>query len=159
MPPFNPYRFSCKNRMAFLILIAATQVSFANAETWIITDRNHPVQAQAHAHVRTILLDESERLEAKLSEGLPANQQQAIAIMQQRLKSSDAQRLQRDLALAQQNLVDAWSMGVTKVPAVVVDRKFVVYGETNATEAEYRIAKWRTAAKHQNASGQGDAPR
>ncbi|WP_140408700.1 DUF1525 domain-containing protein, partial [Pseudomonas syringae] len=68
-------------------------------------------------------------------------------------------RLQRDLALAQQNLVDAWSMGVTKVPAVVVDRKFVVYGETNATEAEYRIAKWRTAAKHQNASGQGDAPR
>ncbi|WP_198960198.1 TIGR03757 family integrating conjugative element protein, partial [Pseudomonas syringae] len=107
MPPFNPYRFSCKNRMAFLILIAATQVSFANAETWIITDRNHPVQA--HAHVRTILLDESERLEAKLSEGLPANQQQAIAIMQQRLKSSDAQRLQRDLALAQQNLVDAWS--------------------------------------------------
>ncbi|AKT29479.1 hypothetical protein BV330_05630 [Pseudomonas syringae pv. actinidiae] len=145
--------------MAFLILIAATQVSFANAETWIITDRNHPVQAQAHAHVRTILLDESERLEAKLSEGLPANQQQAIAIMQQRLKSSDAQRLQRDLALAQQNLVDAWSMGVTKVPAVVVDRKFVVYGETNATEAEYRIAKWRTAAKHQNASGQGDAPR
>ncbi|OSN26243.1 hypothetical protein BV342_05753 [Pseudomonas syringae pv. actinidiae] len=157
MPSSNPYRFSCKNRMAFLILIAATQVSFANAETWIITDRNHPVQA--HAHVRTILLDESERLEAKLSEGLPANQQQAIAIMQQRLKSSDAQRLQRDLALAQQNLVDAWSMGVTKVPAVVVDRKFVVYGETNATEAEYRIAKWRTAAKHQNASGQGDAPR
>ncbi|EPN74357.1 TIGR03757 family integrating conjugative element protein, partial [Pseudomonas syringae] len=152
-----PYRFSCKNRMAFLILIAATQVSFANAETWIITDRNHPVQAPAH--VQVILLDESERLEAKLSEGLPANQQQAIAIMQQRLKSSDAQRLQQDLALAQQNLVDAWSTGVTKVPAVVVDRKFVLYGETNATAAEYRIAQWRAAAKYQNASGRGEAAR
>ncbi|EGH26936.1 hypothetical protein PSYMO_37831, partial [Pseudomonas amygdali pv. mori str. 301020] len=34
------------------------------------------------AHVRLILLDEQERLETKLSEGLPANQQQAIAIMQ-----------------------------------------------------------------------------
>ncbi len=144
--------------MAFLILIAATQVPLANAETWIITDRNHPVQAQAQAHVRTILLDESERLEAKLSEGLPANQQQAIAIMQQRLKSSDAQRLQRDLALAQQNLVDAWSMGVTKVPAVVVDRKFVVYGETDATAAEHRIAQWRVAYRYRNESGQGDAP-
>ncbi|MEE4719027.1 TIGR03757 family integrating conjugative element protein [Pseudomonas alliivorans] len=110
MPPSRPYRFSCKNRMAFLILIAAIQVPLANAETWIVTDRNHPVQAPAH--VRVILLDESERLEAKLSEGLPANQQQAIAIIQQRLKSNDAQRLQRDLALAQQNLVDAWSMGV-----------------------------------------------
>ncbi|EPN83920.1 hypothetical protein A234_11659, partial [Pseudomonas syringae pv. actinidiae ICMP 19101] len=89
MSPSSPYRFSCKNHMTFLILIAAIQVPFANAETWIVTDRNHPVQAPAR--VRLILLDESERLEAKLSEGLPANQQQAIAIMQQRLKSSDAQ--------------------------------------------------------------------
>ncbi|KAA3543913.1 TIGR03757 family integrating conjugative element protein [Pseudomonas tremae] len=142
--------------MAFLILIAAIQVPFANAETWIVTDRNHPVQAPAR--VRLILLDESERLEAKLSEGLPANQQQAIAIMQQRLKSNDALRLQRDLALAQQNLVDAWSIGVTKVPAVVVDRTFVVYGETNVLAAEQRIAQWRAAAHHQDEAGQGDIP-
>ncbi|PBQ16911.1 TIGR03757 family integrating conjugative element protein [Pseudomonas congelans] len=157
MLPSRTYRFRSKHRLDLLILLAATQITFAHAETWVITDRNHPVQAQAH--VRLILLDESERLEAKLSEGLPANQQQAIAIMQQRLKSNDAQRLQRDLASAQQNLVDAWSIGVTKVPAVVVDRKFVVYGVTDATAAEHRIAQWRAAAKHQNASGQGDAPR
>ncbi|ARD10881.1 integrating conjugative element protein [Pseudomonas savastanoi pv. retacarpa] len=156
MPPSRPYRFSYNIRIAFLILIAAIQVPFANAETWIVTDRNHPVQAPAR--VRLILLDESERLEAKLSEGLPANQQQAIAIMQQRLKSNDALRLQRDLALAQQNLVDAWSIGVTKVPAVVVDRTFVVYGETNVLAAEQRIAQWRAAAHHQDEAGQGDIP-
>ncbi|MBM0212846.1 MULTISPECIES: TIGR03757 family integrating conjugative element protein [Pseudomonas syringae group] len=156
MPPSSPYRFSYNIRMAFLILIAAIQVPFANAETWIVTDRNHPVQAPAR--VRLILLDESERLEAKFSEGLPANQQQAIVIMQQRLKSADAQRLQRDLALAQQNLVDAWSIGVTKVPAVVVDRTFVVYGETNVLAAEQRIAQWRAAAHHQDEAGQGDIP-
>ncbi|WP_162882167.1 TIGR03757 family integrating conjugative element protein [Pseudomonas coronafaciens] len=155
MPPSSPYRFSYNIRMAFLILIAAIQVPFANAETWVITDGNHPVQASAH--VRLILLDEQERLETKLSEGLPANQQQAIAIMQQRLKSADAQRLQRDLALAQQNLVDAWSIGVTKVPAVVVDRTFVVYGEPNVLAAEQRIAQWR-AAHHQDEAGQGDIP-
>ncbi|MBX6409328.1 TIGR03757 family integrating conjugative element protein, partial [Pseudomonas syringae pv. tomato] len=73
MPPSRPYRFSCKNPMTFLILIAAIQVPLANAETWVVTDRNHPVQAQAH--VRLILLDESEQLELKLSEGLPANPQ------------------------------------------------------------------------------------
>lgn len=152
MPPSSPYRFSYNIRMAFLILIAAIQVPFANAETWIVTDRNHPVQAPAR--VRLILLDESERLEAKFSEGLPANQQQAIVIMQQRLKSADAERLQRD----QQNLVDAWSIGVTKVPAVVVDRTFVVYGETNVLAAEQRIAQWRAAAHHQDEAGQGDIP-
>ncbi|WP_044345637.1 TIGR03757 family integrating conjugative element protein [Pseudomonas meliae] len=158
MLPSRTYCFRSKRSLlGFLGLVMAAQITLAHAETWVITDRNHPVQTPAH--VRLILLDEQERLETKLSEGLPANQQQAISIMQQRLKSSDAQRLQRDLALAQQDLVDAWSMGVTKVPAVVVDRKFVVYGETNATAAEYRIAQWRTAAKYQNASGQGDAPR
>ncbi|RXU04276.1 integrating conjugative element protein [Pseudomonas syringae] len=157
MLPSRTYRFRSKHCLDLLILLTATQITFAHAETWVITDRNHPVQAQAH--VWLILLDESERLEAKLSEGLPANQQQAIAIMQQRLKSNDAQRLQRDLASAQQNLVDAWSIGVTKVPAVVVDRKFVVYGVTDATAAEHRIAQWRAAAKYQNASGRGEAPR
>ncbi|RMM80742.1 hypothetical protein ALQ72_00244 [Pseudomonas syringae pv. maculicola] len=132
-----------------------SQTNLTRAETWVITDRNHPVQASAH--VRLILLDEQERLETKLSEGLPANQQQAITIMHQRLKSADAQRLQHDLALAQQNLVDAWSIGVTKVPAVVIDRAFVVYGEPNALAAEQRIAQWR-AAHHQDEAGQGDIP-
>ncbi|KWS95913.1 MULTISPECIES: TIGR03757 family integrating conjugative element protein [Pseudomonas syringae group] len=159
MLPSRTYCFRSKRSLlGFLSLVMVSQTNLTRAETWVITDRNHPVQASAH--VRLILLDEQERLETKLSEGLPANQQQAIAIMQQRLKSNDALRLQRDLALTQQNLVDAWSIGVTKVPpAVVVDRKFVVYGETNATAAENRIAQWRAAANHQNASGQGDAPR
>ncbi|MCD5997167.1 TIGR03757 family integrating conjugative element protein [Pseudomonas sp. CDFA 602] len=157
MLPSRTYCFRSKRSLlGFLSLVMASQITLAHAETWVITDRNHPVQAPAH--VRLILLDEQERLETKLSEGLPANQQQAIAIMQQRLKSNDALRLQRDLALAQQNLVDAWSIGVTKVPAVVVDRKFVVYGESDAIAAEYRIAQWRAAAKHQNASGQAEAP-
>ncbi|WP_162880307.1 MULTISPECIES: TIGR03757 family integrating conjugative element protein [Pseudomonas syringae group] len=158
MLPSRTYCFRSKRSLlGFLGLVMAAQITLARAETWVITDRNHPVQAPAH--VRLILLDESERLETKLSEGLPANQQQAIAIMQQRLKSNDALRLQRDLALAQQNLVDAWSIGVTKVPAVVVDRQFVVYGETNVLAAEHRIAQWRAAAEHQHEAGQGDMPR
>ncbi|OSN87063.1 hypothetical protein BV352_00227 [Pseudomonas syringae pv. actinidiae] len=63
--------------------------------------------------------------------------------MQQRLRSSDAQRLQQDLVAAQQNLVDAWTLGVTKIPAVVVDRKYVVYGETDVGSATQNIARWK----------------
>ncbi|MFO3712925.1 TIGR03757 family integrating conjugative element protein, partial [Pseudomonas amygdali pv. tabaci] len=59
MSPSSPYRFKRKNSMTFLILIAAIQVPFSSAETSIVTDRNHPVQTPAH--VRLILLDESER--------------------------------------------------------------------------------------------------
>ncbi|WP_449121529.1 TIGR03757 family integrating conjugative element protein [Pseudomonas viridiflava] len=113
----------------------------AHAETWVITYQNHLVQVPSGA--RLILLDDSERLEAKLSEGLPADPQRAAAIMQRRLRSSDAQRLQQDLVAAQQSLVDAWTLGVTKIPAVVVDRKYVVYGETDVGSATQRIARWK----------------
>ncbi|WP_122447393.1 TIGR03757 family integrating conjugative element protein [Pseudomonas viridiflava] len=113
----------------------------AHAETWVITDRNHPVKVPSGA--RLILLDDSESLEAKLSEGLPADPHRAAAIMQQRLRSNDAQRLQQDLVAAQQGLVDAWSVGVTKIPAVVVDRKYVVYGDTDVGSATQSIARWK----------------
>lgn len=94
MLPSRTYCFRSKRSLlGFLGLVMAAQITLAHAETWVITDRNHPVQTPAH--VRLILLDEQERLETKLSEGLPANQQQAITIMQQRLKSADAQRLQQ----------------------------------------------------------------
>ncbi|WP_122417194.1 TIGR03757 family integrating conjugative element protein [Pseudomonas viridiflava] len=134
-------RFKKRDRLAQAFLIAALIHPLAHAETWVITDRNHPVQASSGA--RLILLDDSERLEAKLSEGLPADPHRAAAIMQQRLRSNDAQRLQQDLVAAQQGLVDAWSVGVTKIPAVVVDRKYVVYGETDVGSATQSIARWK----------------
>lgn len=131
--------------LAQAFVIAVLTQPLAYAETWVITDRNHPVLVPSG--VRLILLDDSERLEAKLSEGLPADPLKATAIMQQRLRSGDAQRLQRDLAAAQQNLVDAWSVGVTKIPAVVVDRTHVVYGDTDVASAVQRIARWKGNAR------------
>lgn len=141
MPNLPSPRFKKRDRLAQAFLIAALIHPLAHAETWVITDRNHPVQASSGA--RLILLDDSERLEAKLSEGLPADPHRAAAIMQQRLRSNDAQRLQQDLVAAQQGLVDAWSVGVTKIPAVVVDRKYVVYGETDVGSATQSIARWK----------------
>ncbi|WP_241000199.1 TIGR03757 family integrating conjugative element protein [Pseudomonas viridiflava] len=131
-------------KLTHLLAQALIAVGFlspnAHAKTWVIADRNHLVQVPSGA--RLILLDDSERLEVKLSEGLPADPQRAAAIMQRRLRSSDAQRLQQDLVAAQQNLVYAWTLGVTKIPAVVVDRKYVVYGETDVGSATQPIARW-----------------
>ncbi|MEE4220305.1 TIGR03757 family integrating conjugative element protein [Pseudomonas viridiflava] len=141
MPNLPSPCFRNLTRLAQAFVIAALIQPLAHAETWVITDRDHPVQVPSGA--RLILLDDSERLEAKLSEGLPADPQRAVAIMQQRLRSSDAQRLQQDLVAAQQNVVDAWTVGVTKIPAVVVDRKYVVYGETDVDSATQRIARWK----------------
>ena len=42
-------------------------------------------------------------------------------------------------------MTDAWSLGVTKIPAVVVDRRYVVYGETDVSRALARIEEYRRA--------------
>ncbi|SHN14333.1 integrating conjugative element protein, PFL_4709 family [Pseudomonas asturiensis] len=132
MPPYLSF-LNPRSCLALFTVTAITVPTLVNAETWVVTDRSHPIQVPAG--VRLILLDDSERLETKLSEGLPADPLKATAAIQQRLRTADAQRLQQDLVTAQQNLVDAWSTGITKIPAVVVDRKFVVYGESNVAVA------------------------
>lgn len=51
--------------------------------------------------------------------------------------------LQRSLASAYQGVADAWGLGVAKVPAVVVDRRYVIYGEPDVALALSRIARYR----------------
>lgn len=110
------------------------------AEVWAITDRQHPIQSAPG--VRLIELDAPSRIEAEFSRDLPADAAKAAAIATQRLKE-DRTRLQ-ELAAAYQAVVDAWSLGIVKIPAVVVDRKFVVYGEPNVERALQQIARHRS---------------
>lgn len=49
----------------------------------------------------------------------------------------------QSLVKAQQDVADAWSLGIEKIPAVVVDRQYVVYGEPDVSRALELIAKAR----------------
>lgn len=111
------------------LFLAAT----AQAETWVVTDQAHPVNAPLG--VRVILLDEQQRLEEQLSRSLPADPRQATAAAQRFMATAEGARLQADLVKAQQGVADAWSTGVEKLPAVVVDRRYVVYGEPDVATA------------------------
>ena len=51
--------------------------------------------------------------------------------------------LQRRLASAYQGVTDAWSLGITSLPAVVVDQRYVVYGEPDVARAVARIEQHR----------------
>ncbi|WP_158896569.1 MULTISPECIES: TIGR03757 family integrating conjugative element protein [unclassified Pseudomonas] len=110
-----------------------------------ISDATYPLINSVGA--RVVLLDAPERLEQKLSEGLPADPRQASAIMQQRMRSASAQQLGRDLAKAHQDVADAWSLGVTKLPAVVVDRRYVVYGQPDVVAAVASIERYRSSGR------------
>jgi len=111
-------------------------------DIWVITDQQHRVAAASG--IRLIELDLPARIQAELSAQLPSEPTQAAAIVRQRLKDSGAE-FQRRLGDAYQGVADAWSLGVVKIPAVVVDRRYVVYGDSDVDRALARIEAYRSA--------------
>lgn len=124
----------------WVVVLSAFSTAAAAAEVLAITDSGHPVQVAAGT--RVIELDLPARIEAELAAGLPTDPTQAAAIVQQRLRDG-GQDLQRRLGRAYQDVAQAWGLGITKVPAVVVDRRYVVYGESDIARAAARIETYR----------------
>ncbi|MDX9698269.1 MAG: TIGR03757 family integrating conjugative element protein [Rhodocyclaceae bacterium] len=110
------------------------------ADVVVVTDSRHPVKIMGGE--RLIELDEAHRIEAELSAELPTDPEQATVIVKRRLSSGGAD-FQRRIASAYQGITDAWSLGVTSLPAVVVDQRYVVYGEPDVARAVARIEQHR----------------
>jgi integrating conjugative element protein (TIGR03757 family) len=112
-------------------LCAALLCPFASAvDVLVVTDSRHPVQALAGA--RVIELDQATRIEAELASHL-----------RQRLRDG-GEALQRRIGHAYQGVADAWGLGIAKIPAVVVDRRYVIYGEPDVARAVARIDTYRS---------------
>lgn len=107
------------------------------ASTLVATDADHPVTAPVHMQI--ILVDRPATLEASLSADLPPDPGEAQALLQQRINP----QLAAQISQAHQDVANAWSLGVTKIPAVVVDQRFVIYGEPDVQKALDRIAEFR----------------
>ncbi|PKO82682.1 MAG: TIGR03757 family integrating conjugative element protein [Betaproteobacteria bacterium HGW-Betaproteobacteria-13] len=125
------------------IAAALSSISIAGfaADVLVVTDSRHPVQSMTG--VRVVELDLPAQIEADLSAGLPAEPGQAAAIARQRL-SMDKGDFQRRMGHAYQGVADAWGLGIRKIPAVVVDRGYVVYGEPDVARAVARIDAHRS---------------
>lgn len=141
MPYYLPHSHSRRRRWP-LPLAAILISTLSQGETWVVTDQAHPVVTPAG--IRVIHLDEQQRLEEQLSRSLPSDPRQATAAVQRFLASPEGKRLQDDLAKAQQGAADAWSAGVERIPAVVVDRRYVVYGEPDVATAIRLIDRARS---------------
>ncbi|TVO64207.1 TIGR03757 family integrating conjugative element protein [Denitromonas ohlonensis] len=122
------------------VLTALSAGAFA-ADVLVVTDSHHPVKPMGGE--RIIELDQPARIEAELSAGLPTDPGQATALARQRLSGGQGD-LQRRMRRAYQGVADAWSLGIAKIPAVVVDRRYVVYGEPDVARAVARIDAYRS---------------
>ncbi len=126
--------------VALPVCLAVFSPTTLAADVLVITDSHHPVRAMGGEEL--IELDEAPRIEAELSAALPADPEQATAIAKRRMDQGGVD-LQRRIALAYQGATDAWSLGITTIPAVVVDRRYVVYGEPDVARAVARIEQHR----------------
>ncbi|HCF3586545.1 TPA: TIGR03757 family integrating conjugative element protein [Pseudomonas aeruginosa] len=125
---------------ALLTALAVLSASAFAADVLVVTDSRHPIKTMGGE--RLIELDEAHRIEAELSAGLPTDPEQAMAIVERRLNGGGAD-LQRRIASAYQGVTDAWSLGITSLPAIVVDQRYVIYGEPDVARAVARIEQHR----------------
>lgn len=102
---------------------------------WPVTDPQPGVLVQTLENVH--LLEQS--LFPQLSDNPAQAEQQSRARMQQPGWREQEARLTR----AYQALLDAHAAGIKKVPAVVFDDKYVVYGTTDAALAQRKFNAWR----------------
>ncbi|RCV86952.1 TIGR03757 family integrating conjugative element protein [Billgrantia montanilacus] len=90
-----------------------------------------------------IELDAPARLDAELSEDLPAEADAAKAVMLERMQSPEWEDITKRYAEQHIGVTRAWMLGVESVPAVVVDSQYVVYGEPDVNAALIEILRAR----------------
>ncbi len=100
------------------------------------------ISISASEHVTVVYLDDAGTIEGRLSAGLPSSQDKAETVARQRLQEG-GETLQRELAAAWQGVANAWRLGITTLPAVVVNRRYVVYGEPDVAKAVAGIETYR----------------
>ncbi|CAM5209181.1 MULTISPECIES: TIGR03757 family integrating conjugative element protein [Alcaligenaceae] len=138
---FSRFNAWCCWLLISLCVALLSNLAFA-ADVLAVVDSRHPLQVPAG--VRIIVLDEPARIEAQLAANLPADPSRSAAIVRERLERG-GEALRHRIATSYRGVVDAWSLGVTTIPAVIVDGRYVVYGEPDIAKAIARIEAHRSA--------------
>lgn len=90
------------------------------------------VSARANATYR---LDEVDRALAEFGTSLPANFSQAEIEARRRLNSPRGTAAMKRLQAAFEGVVMAWSHGVDRLPAILINDRYLIYGVADVDEA------------------------
>lgn len=129
-----------RSLMAFTFLIPilnsqakATEVQVTQVDVFTVDGLRYDVESAQLAkklivpvHIRQI--DEIYKLEMELSAGLPASEAEAAAIATKRFEKLSKMSVLEKYASTAESLTLARSLNVEKVPAVVFNKKWIVYG-------------------------------
>ncbi|EBZ5132414.1 TIGR03757 family integrating conjugative element protein [Salmonella enterica subsp. enterica serovar Saintpaul] len=126
---------SCNLIIPPLLLSVLLLSLSARAGVVVYTNHAHPPSGVA-GDTRVVWLDAPEQLQQSLFGTLTSDPREAQRRAQAVSHSVGWQQKQAELALAYQGLLQAWSLGLQKYPAVVSDDQYVVYGTADVVVAE-----------------------
>ncbi|HCL5064030.1 TPA: TIGR03757 family integrating conjugative element protein [Salmonella enterica] len=112
------------------------------AQTVIYTTARYPVENPEPGVVIQVLED-IHSLEQSLFPALSQHPERAEQQAREQMKQSDWREQEARLTRAYQSLLDAYALGVEKIPAVVLDERYVVYGTTDIRVAEKKRDTWQ----------------
>lgn len=82
------------------------------------------------------------KFESIHSQDLPKDEASAKKIFEQRLSLYGEKRFTDDIMIAYEPMIRSFALGVEAYPAVVIDKKYVVYGTSNISKALKEYQKW-----------------
>lgn len=118
----------------FLSAISLAGIHAAQAGVEVFTTAGQPVTG-APADAAIVELDAPARLDAEIAADLPDDPAEAERIMRARMDAPEWAEIEQRYGEAYTGLARAWILGITTVPAVVVDGQYVVYGEPDVATA------------------------
>ena len=119
---------------AFWLCACLAGPSLADPAIEVFTTAGEPA-VNVPSGVAVIELDAPGRLDAELSQDLPADPELAEALMRERMATPEWQETANRYADSYLGLARAWQLGIEKVPAVVIDGRHVIYGQPDVAEA------------------------
>ena len=137
-----------------LLLASGFCAAAETATAVVFTLSSIPVRSLGAAVVE---LDRRDRLVAALGLGLPADPEEALAEARRRLASPEGRDRRRDLARAAAGNALAARLGIDRLPAVVVDGRYAVYGVRDVGRALDLVTAWRMEKETSVTSGPGKA--
>lgn len=130
-------------QLFLLALFGLLMQTVSHADVLVFTDHANPVMNAGSNSV--IHLDQPQHIENELSEGLSNDPTEAEQQASHRIQDRG---LQQTLMQSYLQVVKAWQLGVVKVPAVVVDERYIVYGQPDVAKALQQIAKYQQGGEH-----------
>ena len=134
-----------------LFLAACPGPALSDGDVVAFTLSSMPLRAEGTATVH--VLDARDGHAEAFGADLPGDPERALAEARRRLETPAGRATLARLASAAAGNALASRLGIERLPAVVVDGRYVVYGMRDVVRAVERIEAWRE--RHEQAIGSG----